>query len=167
MIAIRSVQPGDSEAIAAIYAHHVTHGTGSFDFEAPDASEWRTKIAHICKKGWPFLVTHRGDTIMGYAYAAQIRDRPGYRYTCEDSIYVAHGQAGQGIGTILLSALIDASRTSGFRQMIAVIGGGEPASVALHAKLGFREVGRLHSVGFKFDRVLDSIYMQRALEIMP
>ena len=160
---IRDATDADSDPIATIYAHHVLHGTATYDFDAPDTAFWAAKIADIESRGWPFLVADEAGVIAGYAYATQIRDRPGYRFTCEDSIYVHPDRIGQGLGSALLAALITASRAAGFGQMIAVIGGAEPASVAVHARLGFREVGRLSNVGFKFGRYLDNVYMQREL----
>jgi phosphinothricin acetyltransferase len=111
----------------------------------------------------PFLVAEAGDRVAGYAYATQFRDRAAYRFTCEDSIYVHPDMMGRGVGRTLLEALMERSAGFGFRAMIAVIGGAEPASIALHAKCGFDEVGRLKAVGFKFDRWLDSVYMQRSI----
>lgn len=162
-ISIRAARIEDAGAIAVIYAHHVLHGTASFDTEPPDEAFWQDKIGHITGKGWPFLVAERGGDMLGYCYAAQLRERPGYAPSCEDSIYVRADCGGQGVGTALLDSLVAAARDFGFEQMIAVIGGGEPASVALHAKLGFVEVGRLKDVGLKFGRKLDSVYMQREL----
>jgi len=101
--------------------------------------------------------------VLAYAYATQFRDRPAYAHTCENSIYVAPDAVGHGIGRRLLSALIEAARNAGFEQMIAVIGGGEPSSVALHSKLGFEERGRMKEVGIKFGRKLDTVYMQLSL----
>ena len=101
--------------------------------------------------------------VAGYAYATQFRDRPAYARTCENSIYVRAAYHGRGIGTVLIDALLDAAAASGFREMIAVIGGGEPASVALHMKAGFRHAGRMERVGEKFGRLLDTVYMQRSL----
>ena len=111
----------------------------------------------------PFLVADEAGEVIGFAYATQFRDRPAYAYTCENSIYVRSDQVGRGIGRVLLTGLIDRAREAGFRQMIGVIGGGEPASVALHAVLGFEEAGRMKSVGFKFGRWLDTVYMQLSL----
>ena len=161
--AIRSATVADADAIAAIYAHHVLHGTASFDTEPPSAEYWRDKIAAIRARDWPFLVTEDAGSVVAYAYASQFRDRPAYAATCEDSIYVASDRVGQGIGASLLDALIEGAAQYGFEQMIAVIGGAEPASVALHAKAGFVEVGRMRRVGRKFGRVLDTLYMQRDL----
>lgn len=160
---IRPVAPQDAEAIAAIYDHHVRHGTASFDREGPTASQWADKISAVLDRGWPFLVAERDGAVAAYAYATQFRDRPAYAHTCENSIYVAPDSVGQGIGSALLSALIAAARDSGFEQMIGVIGGGEPASIALHARCGFVERGRMKDVGVKFGRRLDTVYMQRAL----
>ena len=161
--AIRSATSADADAVAAIYAHHVLHGTASFDTVPPLASFWDEKIAAILARGWPFLVAAEGGAVVGYAYVSQFRDRPAYAATCEDSIYIAAGRQGLGIGTALLGRLIDDARSAGFEQMIGVIGGGEPASVALHSKAGFVEAGRMRKVGRKFGRVLDTLYMQRDL----
>jgi phosphinothricin acetyltransferase len=162
-LAIRSASSADADTIAAIYRHHVLHGTASFDTEPPTAEFWRDKIGAILARAWPFLVAEQDGAVVAYAYASQFRDRPAYAATCEDSIYVAPDRIGQGIGTALLEALIDAAAARGFEQMIAVIGGAEPASVALHCKAGFAEAGRMLNVGRKFGRLLDTLYMQRSL----
>lgn len=162
-IAIRAATPSDADGIAAIYAHHVLNGTASFDMEPPPVHYWVEKIGAIVSRGWPFLVAEWRGRILAYAYASQFRDRPAYARTCEDSIYVTADATGQGIGKALLSALIEAAETYGFEQMIAVIGGAEPASVALHARCGFIEAGRMRGVGRKFGQTLDTLYMQRAL----
>jgi L-amino acid N-acyltransferase YncA len=163
VLAIRAATALDAAKIAAIYAHHVAHGTATFDTEPPSAASWATKIGDIAGHGWPFLVATRGDRVVGYAYATQFRDRPAYAHTCEDSIYIDHAAIGQGVGAALMTALIDSAARSGFTQMIAVIGGDEPASVALHSKCGFRHTGRMENVGLKFGRLLDTVYMQRGL----
>lgn len=160
---LRSAEVGDAASIAAIYAAHVESGSASFDTVPRTVAETEQKIREIREKGWPFLVAIRGSEIVGYAYASQFRDRPAYRFACEDSIYVRSDQIGQGIGSQLLAKLIVQSTAFGFRQMIAVIGGGEPASVALHGKMGFEHAGQMRSVGRKFGRWLDSVYMQIAL----
>lgn len=160
---VRDTGPGDAPAIALIYAHHVLNGTATFDTEPPSSDSWRAKVLDILGRGWPMLVSERDGMITGYAYATQFRDRPAYAGTCENSIYVAPDALGRGIGCALLSALIRRAGQAGFEQMIAVIGGGEPASVALHAKLGFVHAGRMRCVGRKFGRLLDTVYMQRAL----
>ena len=150
-------------AVAAIYGHHVVYGVASYDTEAPTAAAMRGKLEAVQAAGWPWLVIEHDGSVAGYAYATQIRDRAGYRYTAEDSIYVAADHVRRGLGRQLLIELLIQCEAFGFRQMIAVIGGAEPGSIALHAAAGFREVGRLHAVGFKFRRWLDNVYMQRAL----
>jgi L-amino acid N-acyltransferase YncA len=160
---IRDASPDDSAAITAIYAHHVLHGTASYDTEPPSEAETRSKIDRITGSGWPFLVATIDGEVAAYAYVTQLRDRAAYRFTCENSIYVRHDCTGRGIGKRLLESLCERSAAIGFRQMIAVIGGAEPASIALHGALGFEEVGRLRSVGWKKERWLDTVYMQREL----
>jgi phosphinothricin acetyltransferase len=161
-----ALRPGrfdDAQALAKIYAHHVAHGTASFDTEARSVEQWAAKVAECDRNGWPFLVAEDGGRVVGYAYATQFRDRPAYGSTCEDSIYIAQSHVGRGIGRALLLMLIEEAERAGFRQMIAVAGGAEPASVALHASAGFVEAGRMRSVGRKFGRWLDTLYMQRSL----
>ena len=162
---IKPVTLADAEAIRAIYAFHVLNGTASFDSEPPDLAFWQHKIEHILERGWPFLVYHDEEQKLGYAYATQFRDRAAYAKTCENNIYVADEARGRGVGTRLLETLVEQAKASGFEQMIAVIGGGEPASVALHSKLGFVQAGRMRKVGFKFGRRLDTVYMQKNLEV--
>lgn len=157
---VRIATADDAAAVQAIYAFHVEHGTATFDTLPPDADFWREKIAAITARGWPFLVIERGGAVAGYAYATQFRDRAAYAHSCENSIYIAEEARGAGLGTRLLAALAEAARKSGFEQMIAVIGGGEPASVALHGKRGFVLAGRMRKVGYKFGRKLDTVYMQ-------
>lgn len=163
MIKIRDANLADVDAIAAIYAHHVLNGTASFETEPPSTDSWREKLAAVRAKGWPFLVAEQAGIVVGYAYATQFRDRPAYAYTCENSIYVEAERRGQGIGRRLLERLIAAAQKAGFRQMIGVIGGAEPASVALHRACGFVERGRMDAIGFKFGKWLDTVYVQRAL----
>lgn len=163
MDGIRNATSEDAEAIAEIYAHHVFNGTASYDVTPPPADHLRAKVEAVTAAGWPFIIFEQAGDVAGYAYATQFRDREGYRFTAEDSIYVRPEQMGHGIGGALLDALIARCTSQGFRQLIAVIGGGEPGSVAIHAKRGFREVGRLHAVGWKHGRWLDSVYMQLEL----
>jgi len=160
---IQSAFVNDAEAVQSIYVFHVLNGTASFDTEPPDSEFWRGRIAHVQGKKWPFLVAREGGNVLGYAYASQFRNRPAYEHTCEDSIYIASDARGKGLGTRLLGKLIEEAKAAGFEQMIAVIGGGEPASVALHTKLGFGHAGRMRDVGFKFGRKLDTVYMQKSL----
>lgn len=160
---IRGARADDGDAIAAIYAHHVAHGTASFDTAPRTVAETAAKIAECDRRGWPFLVAELDGQPVGYAYATQFRDRPAYASTCENSIYVAAPHLGRGVGRALLEALVAEAERAGFRQMIAVIGGAEPASIALHARAGFSETGRMRSVGRKFGRWLDTVYMQLSL----
>ena len=162
-VMIRMAQGSDADAIAQIYAYHVLNGTASFDIVPRSSAETEQKIGDILSKGWPFLVAERDNRILGYAYATAFRDRPAYGFTCEDSIYVDTDFMGQGVGVKLLRALMVQATQCGFRQMVAVIGGAEPASVKLHSKLGFTQSGRMRSVGRKFGRWLDSVYMQAEL----
>ncbi len=159
-VSIRPARERDAQAVCAIYDYHVAHGTASFDRAGPSVGEWAVKIADVTAQGWPFLVAERGGAVLGYAYATQFRPRAAYARTCENSIYIAEDARGQGIGVRLLGNLVAAARECGFEQMIAVIGGGEPASVALHGKCGFVHAGRMRNVGFKFGRRLDTVYMQ-------
>jgi phosphinothricin acetyltransferase len=151
-------------AITAIYAEAVLHGSASWELEPPDATEIARRMADVQARGFPYLVALAGDEVVGYAYASAYRPRPGYRFTVEDSVYVAPSWQGHGIGRRLLATLIDATARLGYRQMVAVIGdSGNVASIALHAKLGFTHAGLLRSVGFKHGRWLDGVLMQRAL----
>ena len=160
---IRQVREQDAPAVAAIYAHHVLHGTASYDTQPPSEEDTLAKIRHILAASWPFLVSELDGQVVGYAYATQFRDRAAYSWTCENSIYVHPDQQGRGIGKALLRELCRRAEVSGFRQMIAVIGGAEPASIALHKACGFDEVGRLRAAGWKHGRWLDNVYMQFAL----
>lgn len=163
---IRPAHPDDCPAIAQIYAHHVLHGTASYETVPPDAAEIMRRMERVLGSGWPWLVAEQADgTLLGYAYATQFRDRAAYRFVCEDSIYIRHDARGLGLGKTLLAALIEACTAGGFRQMMAVIGGAEPASEALHASLGFTLAGRLSGIGRKHGRWLDTLYMQRQLGV--
>jgi len=154
----------DAPAIAAIYAHHVIHGTATFEIVPPDAAEIAARMTRVRQAGLPWLVARdAAGGVVGYAYASAFHARAAYGRTCEDAIYIAHDRLGQGLGKALLAALLDACTVAGQRQMIALIAGTEPASIALHARAGFVEAGRLASVGRKHGRWLDVVYMQRAL----
>ena len=149
VLSIRPANGADAPAITAIYAHHVAHGTASFDYEPRSLAETVEKIETVRARNWPFLVAVQDEQVAGYAYATQFRDRPAYSFTCENSIYIHPDHIRQGVGSALLSDLLRHAEASGFRQMIAVIGGGEPGSVALHARLGVVHAGRMRSVGRK------------------
>lgn len=154
----------DAPEIAAIYAHHVIHGTATFETEPPDAAEIAARMEKIAAIGGPWLAARGADgVLLGYGYAGRFHAREAYRFACEDSIYLRHDRLGQGIGTALLKSLIEAAEAAGFRQMIALIADTEPASTALHARAGFTEAGRLAAVGWKHGRWIDVLYMQRAL----
>ena len=161
---IRAATLADAPAVAAIYAPEVLHGTASFETVPPTGPDMAARMAKVQDAGWPWLVAETGNGIAGYAYASQFRDRPAYRHTCENSVYVAAGARGCGTGRALLEALVDAARAAGFRQMIAVISdSGNAASIGLHRACGFRDAGRLEAVGLKFGRWLDVVTMQRAI----
>jgi phosphinothricin acetyltransferase len=163
-IKIRTAQPRDAAGIAAIYAHYVLHSVVTFEIAVPDDAAMAARMARVQGAGWPWLVAETGDgALAGYAYAAQYREREGWRFACEDSIYLAPEHTGQGIGAALLARLIPASEAAGFRHMIAVIAGGSDASIALHARAGFRHSGTLDAVGRKFGQWIDVVTMQREL----
>lgn len=161
---IRTAKPRDAAGIAAIYAHYVRHSVVTFEISVPDASDMTARMARVQGAGWPWLVAETDDgTLAGYAYASVYREREGWRFACEDSVYLAPGHVGRGIGTELLAHLIPASEAAGFRHMIAVIAGGSEASIALHARAGFRHCGLLEKVGRKFGQWIDVHTMQREL----
>ncbi|MBM4194407.1 MAG: N-acetyltransferase family protein [Gemmatimonadetes bacterium] len=161
---IRPVRDGDFPAIAAIYAHHVLHGSASFELEPPAEPEMRRRAAHVADEGMPYIVAELDGDLAGYAYATVYRTRRAYRFTAEDSIYVRADLVGRGVGRALLAALLHECERIGCRQMIAVIGdSANAASIALHERAGFTHAGVLKSVGWKFGRWLDSVRMQRAL----
>ncbi len=163
-ILIRDSHPDDVAAIQAISAHHVLHGTASFEETPPDAEEIARRRAAVIEKGLPYLVAELGGTLAGYAYASPYRTRSAYRYTLEDSVYIRDGFAGRGLGRTLLAELLAACTAGGGRQMVAVIGDSDnAASIGLHERLGFRRVGTLNAVGYKFGSWVDSVLMQCAL----
>ena len=159
-LSIRLATAEDASAVAAIYAHYVFNGTASFDYEPRSLSETNEKIETATARNWPILVAIRDAQVVGYAHATQFRDQPAYSFACENSVYFHPRHIRQGVGNALLAALLTHAQDAGFRQMIAVIGGGEPGSVALHTKQGFSHAGQMRSVGRKFERWLDTIYMQ-------
>jgi L-amino acid N-acyltransferase YncA len=162
--AIRPATPADAPAIQAIYAHHVLHGTATFEEVPPDAAEIARRQAEITGRGLPYLVAEDAGRLLGYAYAGPLRPRSAYRFTLEDSIYLDPAETGRGLGHALLDRLITDATAIGARQLVAVIGdSGNAASIALHARAGFRHAGTLRSVGFKLGRWLDTVEMQRPL----
>ena len=163
-LTIRASRDDDLAAVHAIYAHHVRHGTASFEIEPPSAEEMARRRRAVIDAGFPYLVAERDGEVVGYAYAGPYRPRPGYRYTAENSVYIRHDCTRQGIGARLLRELIPLCEAAGLRQLIAVIGdSANPASIELHRRAGFETVGTFRSVGRKFGRWLDSILMQRPL----
>lgn len=163
-IRVRSAQAGDLDAIQRIYAAEVLHGTASFETEPPDIVEITGRWRRLTGDGYPWLVAWSAGEILGYAYAGPYRPRTAYRYTVENSVYVAAPARRRGVGRALLRALIGECEAGGYRQMIAIIGdSAHVASIELHRRLGFRMVGTLTDVGYKFDSWLDSVLMQRSL----
>jgi phosphinothricin acetyltransferase len=164
-VSIRACQERDVPAIAAIYHHHVFNSPATFELEPPGVEEMMARRTRLLEKGFPYLVAERGGEVIGYAYAGPYRTRPAYRFTVENSVYVHPGNLRQGVGQLLMTALLAECAQKGFRQVIAVIGdSANHASIRLHEKLGFYLVGTLRSVGFKFDRWYDSVLMQRELD---
>ena len=163
-VMIRPAVASDMDAITLIYAHHVNHGTGSFETEAPDRTEIVRRWSEVQARGLPWLVAEDDGEIGGYAYVSPYRARPAYRHTVEDSIYVRADRLGTGMGKLLMPALITAAQACGMRQMIAVIGdSANESSITLHRRFGFHDAGLLKDVGFKFGRWLDTVFMQRSL----
>lgn len=163
-ILVRDANETDMSAVTNLYAKHVLHGLASFEEVPPPLDEMKSRRAGVLKLGLPYLVAELNGRIVGYSYATFYRARPAYRYTVEDSVYVEDGLHGRGIGTALLGELIARCERGPWRQMLAVIGdSGNAGSIALHRRMGFTLAGTLASVGFKFGRWVDSVFMQRAL----
>lgn len=165
-IHIRPSLDADIAAIAAIYAHHVLHGTGTFETEAPGIADMAARRADVLAKGLPYLVAERRSdgVILGFAYCNWFKPRPAYRFSAEDSIYLADDARGRGVGKTLLGALIEAAEAAGVRKLIAVIGdAANLGSIGVHRAQGFGHVGVLKDVGWKFDRWLDVVLMDRVL----
>ncbi len=160
---IRPATPADLPEIQAIYAHHVLHGTGSLEEVPPSVEEIAARFADDSARGWCWLVATDATGVLGYAFYVQHRNRPAYRFTAEDSVYVREDVRGQGVGKALVGRLIEHATERGFRQMVAVIGGAENVgSIGVHASLGFTHAGVLRAAGLKFGRWLDVVVMQRA-----
>ena len=163
-ILVRPATEADMTAVQAIYAPHVRHGLATFEEVPPSADELLSRRASVLHLGLPYLVAEIDRRVVGYSYAAAYRLRPAYRFTIEDSVYVAGGLGGRGIGTALLGQLILRCEAGPWLQMLAVIGNSRnAASIALHRRLGFEHVGTLKSVGFKLGQWVDSVLMQRSL----
>ncbi|MDO9708376.1 GNAT family N-acetyltransferase [Paracraurococcus lichenis] len=167
---IRDAVPADLPAITAIYAHHVLHGTGTFEEVPPTEPEMAARMAEVQGKGWAWLVAEGQDLpgeqagLIGYAYFAQFRARSAYRFCAENSVYVRDDVRGMGVGKALVARLLERAEAAGFRQMLAVIGDSDNVgSIGLHLSLGFHRAGVLKSAGVKFGRWLDVVFMQRSM----
>ncbi|WP_040309816.1 GNAT family N-acetyltransferase [Asticcacaulis biprosthecium] len=161
---IRDATEADFEVITAIYAHNVLHGTGTFALEPPSQDEMLASFRTIKGMGLPYILAEEDGRILGYAYASPFRTRPGYKYSIEDSIYLAPDASGRGLGKALLNRLIELCTARGLYSMIAVIGDGENGpSIGVHRACGFAVTGTLPRAGFKFGRWLDVVFMTRDL----
>ena len=165
-VVVRASREDDVPAMLAIYLHHIRHGvdpTAAEEIDPPDHDDLRRRRKNMQKHKLPHLVAEQAGAVVGYAYAVPFRKRPAYRYAVKHSIYVHHEHLQRGIGRLLLPALIDACAASGYRQMIGYIDAANAPSIKLHESLGFRQVGYLPSIGYKFGRWTDSVMMQRSL----
>lgn len=161
---IRAAVEADAAALAAIYGHHVLQGFGTFEEIPPSPAEMDQRRRSIVEHGLPYLVAEDAGQVLGYAYAAPFRARAAYRYTVEDSVYIAPDATGRGVGRAVLTAVLGACEMMGLRQVLAVIGDSENAgSIGLHRALGFEPVGVGKNVGFKHGRWVDIVWMQKSL----
>lgn len=162
---IRPSADTDIPAITAIYRHHVLHGTGTFEVDPPSEQDMGTRRADVLARGLPYLVAEGEDgQILGFTYASWFKPRPAYRFSAEDSVYVADAARGQGLGRLLLQALSEQAQAAGVRKLLAVIGDSANAgSIGVHRAAGFTEIGVMRSVGWKFDRWLDIVLMEKSL----
>jgi len=163
---VRPSREADVPAMLAIYLYHIRHGVDARTaggVETPDADDLKRRRKNMLRGKLPHLVAERAGVVIGYAYAVPFRKRPAYRYTIKHSIYIHHEHLGRGVGRKLLAALIDACAAAGYRQMIGYIDGANQASLRLHEAFGFRQVGLLPQIGYKFGRWTDSVMMQRSL----
>jgi L-amino acid N-acyltransferase YncA len=163
-ILVREAGREDVPAIREIYAHHVLHGFATFEEVAPDEAEMNRRREDILARGLPYLVGERGGVVRGYGYCGSFRPRSAYRYTVEDSVYVAPDAVGQGFGRAVMREVIRRATALGMRQMVAVVGdSANSASIKMHESLGFRRVALLQSVGYKLGRWVDGVVMQLEL----
>lgn len=165
MFSVRDSNVADIPAITRIYGHWVLHGLASFELDPPQESDMAGRRLAVLASGFPYVVAENGERrILGFAYLSPYRARPAYRFSCEDSVYVAPYALSRGVGRALLAALIDRATGAGFRLMVAVIGdSANAASIALHAQAGFQHAGLLAAIGWKHGRWVDSVLMTRAL----
>ncbi|MBS3912522.1 MAG: N-acetyltransferase [Hydrogenophaga sp.] len=161
---IRPSREEDLDAITRIYGHHVLHGTGTFETTPPSVADMTIRRADVLAKGLPWLVVEDGSEVLGFAYGNWFKPRPAYRFSVEDSIYMAPEAAGKGLGRALLAELLAALERTGVRKVMAVIGDSANAgSIGVHRALGFQPAGVINSCGWKFDRWLDIVLMQKSL----
>jgi L-amino acid N-acyltransferase YncA len=164
MSTIRPSRDQDLPAITAIYAHHVLHGTGTFETEPPSEADMVGRRADVLAKGLPYLVAEEDGRVLGYAYCQWFKPRPAYRFSAEDSIYLHPDAQGKGLGKALLGELERQAEAVGIRKLIAVIGdSGNKGSVGVHRALGFQPVGVIQSCGWKFGKWLDIVLMEKQI----
>ena len=164
MTTIRTSTDADVAQITAIYGHHVTTGTGTFETTAPTEGDMAARRADVLSRDLPYLVAEEAGKVLGFAYCQWFKPRPAYRFSAEDSIYMHPDAAGKGIGRELLSALATQAEAAGVRKLIAVIGDSANAgSIGVHRALGFEHAGMIKSCGWKFGRWLDIVLMERSL----
>ena len=164
MTIIRSSQDQDLAAITAIYAHHVLHGTGTFEVDPPSQEDMRMRRADVLSKGLPYLVAADGEQVLGFAYCNWFKPRPAYKFSAEDSIYISPEAQGKGLGRALLAELSAQAEKAGVRKLIAVIGdSANTGSIGLHLSVGFHHVGTLKSCGWKFNQWLDVVMMEKTI----
>jgi phosphinothricin acetyltransferase len=163
-VIVRPAIPADAAAIQSIYAHHVLHGTGTFEEDPPSIADIEARMDAILRRGLPYLVAAIDDRVAGFAYAGPFRLRAAYRYTAEDSIYIHPDHQGQGVGRRLLQAIVEACESLGLHQLLAVIGDSEnQASIGVHRACGFEPIGITPGLGFKFGQWRDVVWMQKPL----
>jgi L-amino acid N-acyltransferase YncA len=163
-LTIRPSRDEDIAAITAIYAHHVLNGTGTFETEPPSAADMAARRAYVLGKNLPYLVAEENGEVLGFAYCNWFKPRPAYRFSAEDSIYIAESARGQGLGSQLLAELSQIAEGAGVRKLIAVIGdSANTGSVGVHRKQGFTHVGVLKDCGWKFGQWLDVVLMEKVL----
>ncbi|MGW1956013.1 N-acetyltransferase family protein [Streptomyces sp. NPDC001920] len=161
---VRPAVAADLESVADIFAHYVRHTVATFEETPPTVADWERRLEDLTGRGLPFLVAEADGAVVGFAHASPWRPKPAYRFTVEDTVYLAPGATGQGLGAALLDVLVAESARAGMRQMIAVIADtGSDASLALHRRFGFADAGRLVGVGHKHGRWIDTFVLQRSL----
>jgi L-amino acid N-acyltransferase YncA len=166
MTTLRPSREDDIPAITAIYAHHVLHSTATFEVEPPSTQDMAARRAEVLSRGLPWLVLEETGQVQGYAYCNWFKPRPAYRYSAENSIYLAQGAGGRGLGRQLLAELMTQAEAAGVRKLIAVIGdSGNAGSIAVHRGAGFQQVGTIRSCGWKFERWLDIVLMEKSLGV--